>query len=92
MFPISARVPGGHECQTHKMMQRDLAIAREKWIKEAKTDEENEARQRSDFLAYRSHDGRFADFHSNRHLFITNLERAGLSRKMAHWRGTAISV
>lgn len=83
LFPISARVPGGYERKTHKMMERDLSVARAKWIKEAKTDKEKEARAKTDFLAYRSHDGRFADFHSNRHLFITNLERAGLSPKMA---------
>ena len=29
------------------------------------------------------HDGRYADFHSCRHLFITSLERAGISPKMA---------
>lgn len=83
LFPISGRVPGGYERKTHKMMQRDLAAARNRWLKEAKTEEEREAREKTDYLAYRSHDGRFADFHSNRHLFITSLERAGLSPKMA---------
>jgi hypothetical protein len=34
-------------------------------------------------LKYESDDGLFADFHSNRHMFITSLERAGLSPKMA---------
>jgi integrase/recombinase XerD len=30
-----------------------------------------------------NHDDIYADFHSFRHLFITNLERAGISPKMA---------
>jgi hypothetical protein len=37
----------------------------------------------SDFLAYGGADGLFAEFYFNRHLFITGLERAGLSPKMA---------
>ena len=40
-------------------------------------------REALDFLAYENHDGLFADFHSCRHLFITSLERAGISPKMA---------
>lgn len=34
-------------------------------------------------MRYATHDGRFADFHSLRHFFITNLERAGVSPKLA---------
>jgi integrase len=34
-------------------------------------------------LAYRDHDGRYADFHSLRHLFITRLSEAGVSPRMA---------
>jgi integrase/recombinase XerD len=50
---------------------------------EAKTDEERKHREESDFLCFQSRDGRFADFHSLRHFFITNLERAGVSPKLA---------
>src|SRR6185436_9190355 len=50
---------------------------------EAKTDTEKEARGKADFLNYCDENGLFADFHSNRHLFITSLERAKLSPKMA---------
>ena len=39
--------------------------------------------QFQDFRRYESEDGLFADFHSHRHLFITSLELAGLSPKMA---------
>ena len=37
----------------------------------------------SDFLKYRDSQGRYADFHANRHTFITNLSRAGVSPKTA---------
>ncbi len=83
LFPVSGRVPGGTERKTHKMMQLDLAAARTRWIEEGETPEERERRAKTDFLAYRNGDGLFADFHSNRHLFITSLERAGLSPKIA---------
>ncbi len=55
------------------------------WLKEVeKTDpKEWQRREQSDFLAYCNSDGLFADFHSNRHMFITNLERAGIRPKMA---------
>jgi hypothetical protein len=78
-------VPGGTERKTHKMMQRDLARARQAWIKEVeKTDpKEQTRREQTDFLAYCNSDGLFADFHSNRHMFITNLERVGIRPKMA---------
>ena len=66
-------------------MQRDLARAKELWIKEVDEadTEERKRREQSDFLEYRNADGLYADFHSNRHLFITSLERAGISPKMA---------
>ena len=83
LFPISGRVPGGTERKTHKMMKLDLEAARAKWIEDGKTPAEKQRRTETDFLSYESEDGLFADFHSNRHLFITSLERAGLSPKMA---------
>jgi len=76
-------VPGGKERKTHKMIERDLMAARDKWLKEAKTDAERKRRLKIDFLCYCNHDGLYADFHSFRHLFITNLERAGIKPKMA---------
>jgi len=83
LFPVSGRVPGGKERKTHKMMQRDLKAARKEWLEEAKEPEEKKVREKSDFLKYQDGDGLFADFHSNRHLFITSLERAKISPKMA---------
>ena len=84
LFPISGKVPGGTERKTNVMMRKDLARARSAWITEMKNDPvEIKRRQQSDFLTYVNRDGKYADFHSNRHLFITSLERAGLSPKMA---------
>jgi integrase/recombinase XerD len=85
LFPVSGRVNGGKERKTHKMMQRDLAAARAAWLKEAEdlSPKEMNRRQAADFLKYCNCDGLYADFHSNRHMFITSLERAGLSPKMA---------
>jgi integrase len=82
LFLISGRACG-LERDTGKMIQRDLAAARKSWLEDAKTEVERKMREESDFLCYQSHDGRFADFHSIRHFFITNLERAGISPKMA---------
>lgn len=83
LFPVSGTVPSGTQRKTSKMLDRDLAAARKKWLKEAKTEEEIARRQESDFLCYINHAGLFADFHSFRHSFITNLARAGISPKMA---------
>jgi len=65
------------------MMRLDIKAARKAWIEETKVPEERKAREESDFLEYQNDDGLFADFHSNRHLFITSLERAKISPKMA---------
>ena len=83
LFPVSGRVPGGKERKTHKMIERDLIAARDRWLAEAETEAEKRKRIRSDFLCYCNHDGLFADFHGLRHLFISSLERAGVTPKMA---------
>ena len=78
------RTMGGSLRDTAKMMQRDLEAARSRWIKEAETDDaEVQRREQSDFLLYRNQSGQFADFHANRHTFISNLCRAGVHPKMA---------
>jgi site-specific recombinase XerD len=83
LFPVSGRVPGGFERKTCKMMRCDLSAAREKWIAAAETPVETKRRKESDFLKYRNAAGAFADFHSNRHTFITTLERSGVRPKVA---------
>jgi len=81
LFPVS-KVTCGFDRRTSIMMKRDLAIARQKWIAEAADEAERIKRTKSDFLTYKNDDGLFADFHANRHTFITNLGRAGLSAKV----------
>jgi integrase/recombinase XerD len=83
LFPVSGRMVGGVERKTNKMLERDLEAAKKKWVEEAKTTKEKRERAKSDFLAYETAGGLFADFHSLRHLFITSLERAGITPKMA---------
>jgi integrase len=83
LFPVSGSVPGGTERKTAKMMKLDLASARKSWIEDSETSEEQSERESSDFLTYCDHSGRYADFHSNRHTFITSLERSGVSPRTA---------
>jgi hypothetical protein len=68
---FNLRSAGGHWRKTAKMMQADLAADRQRWLDEALTDADRDARQRGDFLTYQDADGLFADFHANRHTFIT---------------------
>jgi integrase len=82
LFRISGRACG-LERDTSNMVRRDLAVARNHWLKEAQNPEEHQQREESDFLCFQSHDQKFADFHSLRHFFITSLERSGVSPKMA---------
>jgi integrase/recombinase XerD len=82
-LPISDHIPGGVDRRTSKMMRLDLKAARKKWIEEAKSKKEKSEREKTDFLKYRNDAGLFADFHSNRHTFITNLEKSGVSPRRA---------
>lgn len=81
LFPL--RTFGDHWRKTSKMMRADLKAARATWIAEAGDGRERQHRQESDFLTYQNEDGLFADFHANRHTFISNLGRAGVSLVMA---------
>jgi len=82
LFPVSGKVPGGTERKTAKMMRGDLEKARKAWIDAVKEDDQERGlREKSDFLLYCDSLGRYADFHANRHTFITNLGRAGVSPK-----------
>lgn len=80
---FNLRAPGGGLRQTAKMMRRDLEHARKLWIADAGDEEERLARAKEDCLNYCNEDGLFADFHANRHTFITNLGKAGVSPKLA---------
>lgn len=80
---FALRCAGGGLRRTSKMMWTDLARARETWVGEAATAEERDEREQSDFLSYRDEAGLYADFHSNRHTFISNLGKAGVAPKVA---------
>ena len=60
------------------MMRRDLAAARLVWIDESADDATRNQREASDFLTYQNEDGLYADFHANRHTFITRLGRSNV--------------
>ena len=83
LFPVSGKFPGGTERKTAKTMRVDLEAARQNWLKESESEQERQRREASDFLTYCDHDGRFADFHSNRHTFITSLSRNQVSPRTA---------
>ena len=82
LFPVSQRTCG-IDRKTAKMMREDLAAARRAWIAETDDAKEIRRRKKSDFLKYRDSNGRFADFHANRHTFITNLSLVGVSPRDA---------
>ena len=70
--------------RTSKMMKLDLEQARKTWIEEAgKNKKERKRREESDFLQYQDENGMYADFHANRHTFISNLAKSGVSPKVA---------
>jgi len=77
---LKAAAPRRGGRKTSKMMQIDLAAARKAWIDEAPT--AGEAARRAEhhgFLRYLDEDGRYADFHSNRMGFVTELHRQGVA-------------
>ena len=57
--------------------KRGISVCRER-----PAPRQREERRESDFLAYKDHDGLYADFHSCRHFFIARLERAGIRPKV----------
>jgi integrase len=75
--PVFGKLPGG----TARMLRTDLDAARAKWIDDAKTDAECDARQRSDFLQYKNAAGEFLHFHATRHTYISGIVAGGASVK-----------
>ena len=66
-----------------EMIRRDLAAAKAAWVKQAPSEQVKVEREKSSFLEYRDASDRFADFHSLRHTFITNLARGKVHPKNA---------
>ena len=78
------RAPGGGLRRTALMMKLDLERARQAWIDGAKKDrKERKRREETDYLQYHDENGLYADFHANRHTFISNLAKSGVSPKVA---------
>lgn len=64
--------------RTAETVRRDLKLARKRWIEAATDDAEGKAREKSEFLVYKTREG-YADFHALRHTFITRMLRNGVS-------------
>jgi integrase len=77
--PVFADMPA----KTARMMRADLAAARRKWIKEARSQQVRKQREDSHFLAYRDAAGRVADFHALRHTYVSRLVASGANIKVA---------
>ena len=73
--------PGKWNTRAFLMIQRDLEAARKVWLGEAKDGPQRAERTASDFLAYRDAAGRYGDFHSLRHSYITMVGKTGVSPK-----------
>jgi integrase len=69
--------------KTAKMMRKDLAEAKTKWVQEVQSPGAQKPRLDSDFLEYRDSAGRVADFHALRHTYISRLVRSGANVKVA---------
>jgi hypothetical protein len=71
------------------MIMQDVMAARDTWIQESPNEKTRKQREASDFLKFRDSQGRFTDFHSLRHTFVTNLCKAGLTEAGLALAGTS---
>ncbi len=76
--PIDAPLFAFTHFNSAKMLRRDMAAARSRWIGEADTDETTKVRVESAFLCPTDHSDKRADFHAFRHTFVTWLIKAGV--------------
>jgi site-specific recombinase XerD len=82
--PADAPVwPGTWNERAAKMLKKDLADARAKWLESFHDERQRDEKAKSDFLAYRDRDGRFIDFHALRHTYISRIVSGGASAKVA---------
>jgi integrase/recombinase XerD len=73
--------PGKWRRKAVFMLRADLHEARKTWLESFQDARQRAEAEQSDFLAYLDSKGRYADFHSLRHGYITMLGKAGLSPK-----------
>jgi integrase/recombinase XerD len=71
--------PGKWRRKAVFMIRADLKEARRKWLSGFQDARQRAEAEQSDVLAYRDSEGRYADFHSLRHGYITMIGKAGVS-------------
>lgn len=88
-FAANKKMPAAHALKMPtktylpRVLKKDLAEAREKWLRTAKTPEEGADMEASNFLRYRDDAGRYTDFHAFRHVTGSFLAAAGVNPKVA---------
>lgn len=82
-MPIAAalRMPGRRMLPV--VLKKDLASARQQWLDSAPDAKTRTEMEKTDFLAYKDRDGRYADFHALRHMTGSYRARASVSPKVA---------
>lgn len=68
---------------TALMLSKDLTAARDAWINDSRTPAQQSEREESNFLCYADDAGRYADFHSLRHSFVSLITQGGVHPKLA---------
>ena len=64
-------------------LKADLQAARDAWLSHAAEDTaKRDMLEQSDFLQWQDSEGRYADFHSLRHTYLSRLGRSGVSAKV----------
>jgi integrase len=69
--------------RTADMLRSDLEAARQAWLKEARTPQDRERREKTCFCVPVDSSGHVLDFHALRHTFITRLARSGITPAVA---------
>ena len=69
--------PGTWHKRAAEMLKADMEAARDAWLESAPDETTRAQWEASDFLRYKV-DNAYADFHSLRHRFVTNLQSAGV--------------
>ncbi len=64
-------------------IRSDLRRAKARWIRETPDRKERRERRDSDFLNYVDSEGRYADFHSLRHSYVTALVKGNVAPRVA---------
>jgi integrase len=66
-----------------RVLQKDMADARAKWLETAGNPQEKAEMEKTDFLVYKDRTGRFADFHALRSVTASYLLQNRIAPKVA---------